>query len=209
MTKNEMSRYSAYADLIISRVGALKAQLGDGGGTAEVIAAGQLCEISGNLAEAAQIYRAAAAEAECAVAVLARLTLVQIKLGQSEEALQTAIRLVSHGNSALETLVGTPLRAKTVLGDALLACGQSDSALKAYEEAHLAEPNDARAGSQLVQMLVERGRLDEARQFAGQVTFEPGRRPLKAFLGLVSDGDDAFPAFRGIRFGDMRADHAV
>ncbi len=212
MTSFDPSQYVDFANNLIGQATALKDKLDAKGADSErLLAAAMLCEMSGCLAEASHLYKEMTAGDDATPEALGRLALVQVKLGQHSEARRTAVRLVNRTEKqvvSLKTLAGTPLHPKTILADATLAAGDRDIAADLYAEAFEAEPTDRRAGSQLVQLHVERGQLEEARAIAKGVTFEPGRKPLQALLQL-SGQSGGIPGVTSARFAEMAAENAA
>jgi len=128
----------------------------------------------------------------------ARLALTQLKAGQPEAALRSAMKLAAQQPKFMiqELMSNERISAMTILGEALLANGRINDAVAAYKSAREISDKDSYAAGRLAQVLVATGNASEAIKLAGQFSANPRScfRDLNAIMPLGQRNAALLPA---------------
>lgn len=176
------------------------------------MACGKVNEVSGDhFVSIAWYERALGAnpdlhEARC------RMAVAQLKNGQKQDALRTAIELTSMAPEFVFTALvrGRPISAMSLLGDAFRESGYTQEAMDAYARALEYVPEDMYAAGHYGTLLFQNGQIEEAMEVFKKIDPENGIfGPVSAAARLAHRDPGLLPAIRE-SFVDWRlAGHVV
>jgi tetratricopeptide (TPR) repeat protein len=165
-----------------------------------LLAAGKIWELAHVLPAARDYYQRALKADSGLLEAQARLALSQIKSGDPESGLRTALALAEQDSSyRFQTLTGSlTITVMTVLGDAFRTTGALDSATEAYSKALELAPEDTYAATRLAELHLQRGDLDAAFELGSKIdgAYVPH---LEATLRLSRNDPRVLPAVTGVR----------
>jgi tetratricopeptide (TPR) repeat protein len=175
--------------------------LGGGSDAQKRLAGGRIYEYANRNMDAAQMYAGADGSEASAVEAHARLAIVHLKSSAPKKALQTVIPLArDNPKFTFRSLSGNMTSLHTILGDCYAYLGERALAISSYRAALELNGDDLRAGSQIVQMEVERGDLAAARKLASDVQIESSRHGLKALLRMTENDPSLLPQIADLKF---------
>jgi tetratricopeptide (TPR) repeat protein len=163
------------------------------------MACGKVNEVSGDLYVAIAWYERALGvnpdlhEARC------RLAAAQLKNGQKQDAMRTAIEVTSMAPDFVFTALvrGRPISAMSLLGDALRESGYKDEAMDAYRRALNYVPEDMYAAGHYGTLLLQNGNIEEAMEVLKKIDPENGIfGPVSAAARLAERDPALLPAIR-------------
>ncbi|MCP3102414.1 hypothetical protein LZ198_26430 [Myxococcus sp. K15C18031901] len=125
----------------------------------------------------------------------ARLTVLQIRTGQKEAALESAKRLVEQKPTfeLLEMTSDERINAYTLLGNALLLNGLVNESIQAYLSALRFSVTETTAAARLAQVYIATGKGEEALKLADTFANNPRFAEFSAHLQLVRNGQAQLP----------------
>jgi tetratricopeptide (TPR) repeat protein len=191
---------------LLSDVLSKYSDVAENGRSAEaLLAAGKIWELSGCSASARDCYHLAIEGGACEPELLARMVVVNLKLRNAEHAREVCLTLKKQAPDAVfPNLLGFPISTECLMGDVLYNLGDLKGAEDAYQKALRLEANDVHALSQLAQLLVEAGKLGDAKGLIAGKNLEPGREPLRA---LVESHNGNAAGISNVRFGNFKVYH--